>query len=71
MFGGEIIKAGSIIVRQRGTKFFPGKNTGLGRDHSIFALITGRVTFTEKNVKKYDSRMFKDKFINVEPLVSA
>ena len=44
-FGGERVKAGSIIVRQRGTKFRPGRNVGLGRDHTIFALIEGTVEF--------------------------
>ncbi len=44
-FGGERVKAGSIIVRQRGTKFRPGRNVGIGRDHTIFALIEGTVEF--------------------------
>ncbi len=44
-FGGERVKAGSIIVRQRGTKFRPGRNVGLGRDHTIFALVEGTVEF--------------------------
>jgi large subunit ribosomal protein L27 len=47
-FGGELISAGSIIVRQRGTKFHPGTNVGLGRDHTLFALVDGRVTFAVK-----------------------
>lgn len=44
-FGGELVKAGNIIVRQLGTKFHPGKNVGMGRDYTIFSLIEGRVTF--------------------------
>jgi len=44
-FGGENVQAGNIIVRQRGTKFIPGRNVGLGRDHTIFALSPGRVLF--------------------------
>lgn len=44
-YGGELVKAGSIIVRQRGTKFFPGFNVGLGRDHTLFAKISGIVKF--------------------------
>ena len=44
-FGGEVINAGSIIVRQRGTKFWPGEGTGLGRDHTIFATRPGKVDF--------------------------
>ena len=44
-FGSEIVVAGNIIVRQRGTKFLPGRNVGLGRDYTIFALIDGSVRF--------------------------
>jgi large subunit ribosomal protein L27 len=44
-FGGELITAGSIIVRQRGTKFHPGTNVGLGKDHTLFALVDGHVKF--------------------------
>ncbi len=44
-FGGQDVIAGNIIVRQRGTKWHPGKNVGLGRDYTIFALIDGKVTF--------------------------
>lgn len=45
-FGGEIVSAGNILVRQRGTKWHPGQNVGLGRDHTIFALVNGTVKFT-------------------------
>ena len=44
-YGGEVVRAGNIIVRQRGTKVRPGENVGLGRDHTIFALIDGEVKF--------------------------
>jgi large subunit ribosomal protein L27 len=44
-FGGEVIRAGGIIVRQRGTQFHPGSNVGLGKDHTIFSLIDGEVKF--------------------------
>ena len=47
-FGGEICLAGNIIVRQRGTKFWPGTNVGLGRDHTLFATAAGAVKFTTK-----------------------
>ncbi|MBX2833482.1 MAG: 50S ribosomal protein L27 [Micavibrio sp.] len=46
-YGGEIVLAGNIIIRQRGTKYKPGKNVGLGKDHTIFSLIDGQVTFTK------------------------
>lgn len=48
VFGGEQIRAGSIIVRQRGTRFHPGNNVGLGKDHSLFALVDGQVSFGVK-----------------------
>lgn len=47
-FGGEVVIAGNIIVRQRGTKMRPGRNVGVGRDHTIFALVDGRVAFERK-----------------------
>ena len=46
-FGGEAIAAGTVIVRQRGTKFFPGTNVGMGKDHTLFATQTGKVEFRE------------------------
>ncbi len=46
VFSGQVIPAGSIIVRQRGTKFHPGDGAGIGRDHTIFATVSGRVEFT-------------------------
>jgi len=51
-FGGQVVKAGEIIVRQRGTEFHPGKNVGIGRDHTIFSKITGTVTFEYKDQKR-------------------
>jgi large subunit ribosomal protein L27 len=51
-FGGEAVKAGSIIVRQRGTVFHPGENVGIGRDDTLFAKIDGVVVFTEKRGRK-------------------
>lgn len=51
-FGGETVTAGSIIVRQRGTKYIPGKNVGLGRDFTIYSLIDGKVKFTDKSGRK-------------------
>ena len=47
-YGGETVSAGSIIVRQRGTKFHPGTNVGLGKDHTLFALVDGHVRFAIK-----------------------
>ena len=47
-YGGELISAGAIIVRQRGTKFHPGTNVGIGKDHTLFALVEGTVSFAVK-----------------------
>ena len=47
-FGGEAVVAGNIIVRQRGTKFHPGVNVGVGKDHTLFALVDGHVSFATK-----------------------
>ena len=52
-FGGQLVKAGEIIVRQRGTKFHPGENVGLGKDDTIFATAEGTVEFNTKHGRKY------------------
>ena len=59
-FGGEIVKAGNILVRQRGTKHNPGLNVGLGKDDTLYALIDGKVVFTRKRENK--------SYVSVEPL---
>ena len=51
-FGGELVLAGSILVRQRGTKFHAGENVGMGTDHTLFAKVTGSVAFKERRGKK-------------------
>jgi large subunit ribosomal protein L27 len=51
-YGGQLVKSGEILVRQRGTKFHPGKNVGLGRDFTIFSLIEGVVKFEYKDQKR-------------------
>ncbi len=52
LFGGQLAKAGSIIVRQHGTKIYPGTNVGIGRDNTLFALIDGEIRFETKGEKK-------------------
>jgi large subunit ribosomal protein L27 len=53
-FGGESVLAGNIIVRQRGTRWYPGSNVGCGKDHTLFALATGRVAFSDGKLgRKY------------------
>ena len=59
LFGGEVARAGNIIIRQRGTKFHPGENVGIGKDHTLFALTDGMVNF--KKGKKNRS------YVSVEP----
>ena len=51
-YGDQLISAGSIIVRQRGTEFHPGENVGMGKDHTLFAKITGKVVFAIKGAQK-------------------
>ncbi len=55
IFGGEFVKHGSIIVRQRGTKHHPGENVGMGKDHTLFALTDGTVVFKKKREKSFVS----------------
>ena len=50
-FGGELVNAGSILVRQRGTQFHPGMNVGIGKDHTLFAKVTGHVKYSESGPK--------------------
>ncbi|MBF0422029.1 MAG: 50S ribosomal protein L27 [Magnetococcales bacterium] len=57
-YGGEIVLAGNILVRQRGTRMFPGVGVGIGRDHTLFALVAGRVSFSHRNNRQ---------FVNVTP----
>jgi large subunit ribosomal protein L27 len=61
IFGGQYAKAGNILVRQRGTTHNPGENVGMGKDHTLFALIDGNVVFKKK--------MKNRSFISVEPIV--
>ena len=63
IFGGEACKAGNIIVRQRGTEFHPGENMGMGKDHTLFALVDGTVNF---KVGKGDRR-----YVSVVPATEA
>jgi large subunit ribosomal protein L27 len=58
VYGGEVIRAGGIIMRQRGTTIHPGVNVGIGKDHTLFALVDGHVEFRTKGQKQ-------DKFANV------
>ncbi len=70
LFEGELAKAGSVIVRQKGTKFFAGDNVGMGRDFTLFALKEGKVVFETKKRRRFDRSRFEDRFVHVIPLVS-
>jgi large subunit ribosomal protein L27 len=61
LFGGQAVKAGSIIVRQRGTVHNPGLNVGIGKDHTLFALVDGHVEFKRKRDNK--------SFVSVKPVI--
>jgi large subunit ribosomal protein L27 len=60
-FGGELVNAGSILVRQRGTKFHAGPNVGIGKDHTLFALKTGKVKYAERGPEAKST-------VSIEPL---
>ena len=62
LFGGQAARAGNIIIRQRGTKFHPGENVGLGRDFTIFALVDGTVNFSKGRKNRT--------FVNILPIVA-
>ncbi len=59
LFGGELANPGAIIVRQRGTKFHPGAGVGIGRDHTLFALVEGKIAFARKARRRT--------YVSVEP----
>ncbi len=63
IYGGQVCKAGNILVRQRGTSHNPGTNVGMGKDHTLFALIDGTVVFKKKRDNK--------SYVSVEPVVPA
>jgi len=65
LYAGQIVTAGNILVRQKGSKYFAGDNVGIGKDFTLFALKDGIVNFSEKRQKKYDGRIFRNKFVSV------
>ena len=67
LYAGQTVKAGNILVRQKGTKFRAGENVDVGRDFTLFALKDGVVKFTEKRIKKYDGRIFRNRLVHVVP----
>jgi len=67
LFGGQKVQPGSIIVRQRGNKFLPGKNVRQGKDDTLYAITKGIVKFATKKIKRFDGSRRIAKIINVEP----
>lgn len=61
-FGGEYVISGNILVRQRGTRIYPGRNVGMGRDHTLFATVEGNVVYEDKRGGR--------KFVRIEPIAS-
>lgn len=65
LFGGQVARPGAIIVRQKGTKFFPGDNCRMGVDFTIFAVKEGKVQFAQKNRTRFDGQVHKDIFVSI------
>lgn len=64
---GQFAKAGAIIIRQRGTKYHPGKNVKKGKDDTLFAVVAGFVGFTTKKLRKFNNQLKTAKTVNVTP----
>lgn len=62
---GQVAKAGSIIIRQRGTKYHPGKNVRKGKDDTLFSITEGLVKFSSKKLRKFNGHLKKSKIVNV------
>ncbi len=71
LFGGQIAKAGNIIVRQKGSKYVAGENTYMGRDFTIHAAIDWVVKFTKKRIQRFDNRKYEKTVVNVVPVENA
>ena len=67
VFGNQLTKVGEIIIRQRGTKWHPGKNVKQGKDDTLYAMATGSVKFTSKKVRGFDGNLHLRKFVHVLP----
>ena len=62
-FGGQVVNAGEIIIRQRGTKYHPGSHVGIGRDHTLYALVPGKVVFRIKGP-------MQKQYVSIEPILT-
>jgi large subunit ribosomal protein L27 len=68
IFGGSVVSAGSIIIRQRGSKFYAGQNVGMGGDDTLFAKIAGKVRFQNKIIKNFNNQLREKQVVHVEGL---
>ena len=68
LFGGQQANAGAVLIRQRGTKWRAGKNVRKGEDDTLYAGIDGTVTFDKKKITKFNGKLEKKTFINIEPV---
>ncbi len=67
LFAGQATRAGGIIVRQKGSRYFAGANVGQGKDFTLFALVDGVVSFQEKRRRRFDGSLHSRTFVNVSP----
>lgn len=67
---GQLAQAGSVIIRQRGTKFMAGKNVGMGRDHTLFSMIPGIVEIKAKRKNNFDGSVSTHKIVHVSPVAA-
>src|SRR3546814_10811892 len=67
-FGGEVAIPGTILVRQRCTKFYPGRNVGIGKDHPLFALVEGRVTFHQRKLGRTSAEEYTSELQSLMPI---
>ena len=65
LYDGQVVRAGGIIVRQRGTKIEAGRNVKVGRDHTLFSLANGTVSFRTRRKKRFDGRLIEKKVVDV------
>ncbi len=62
---GQVVRSGQVIVRQRGTKIMAGKNVKVGRDHTLYAVASGKVVFTERRKTKFNGQVIRKKVVSV------
>lgn len=71
VFGGQVCKAGGVLVRQKGTRFFPGENVSFGKDHTLFSKTAGTVRFSVRKKHKFNGTLQRTQFVHVKPFKKA